>query len=84
MPASLPPYPAELIKAGVEGHFEGDLTITETGKVSRVVIVQSAGARLDRVARMHASRLQFVPARLDGKPVASLYRITFDWRTSVP
>jgi TonB family protein len=47
------------------------LTVDALGKVARVSVAESGGTQFDAAAMAAARQLEFVPARLDGKPVTA-------------
>ncbi|MCB9666919.1 MAG: TonB-dependent receptor [Myxococcales bacterium] len=73
-------YPPGLLEQ--EARVEMALTISATGKVTHVDIVESAGEAFDRAAQAAATAFVFSPARLGNKPVASRirYRYVFELR----
>jgi len=73
------PYPPEAQKKGIEGNVVLQLDISDTGQVSRAVVVNPAGHGFDEAATEAALRFRFSPAQRDGKPVAAriLYRYNF-------
>lgn len=74
-----PRYPAVCSRQGIEGEGEYALAIDETGRVSGVEVLRSAGhPELDKAAKLFfIYKAKFEPATLDGVP------IPFDLRQKV-
>ena len=71
-----PGYPAEALKAGINGTVSLDVTVDETGTVSDVVVTQSVAA-LDQVSVEAARQWKFVPSTLNGAPNSMHLAIDF-------
>jgi protein TonB len=75
-----PEYPRSSRCAGEEGSVLCQLSISEAGLVTAVVVLESSGhERLDEAAQATLRTWRFRPKTEDGRPVASLleHRITF-------
>ena len=77
--AMIPRYSLKFIRAGIGGHFEGDALISETGEVIDVRVQNGIHPDFDRDIVKHVRKVKFRPAILDGAPVASLYKLEFDF-----
>ena len=77
--AMIPRYPPKFAKAGIGGHFEGDALISESGVVVEVRVQQGIHPEFDAAIIKHVREVAFRPAVLNGVPVASLYRLIFDF-----
>jgi TonB family protein len=81
-PVERPQYPTYARRVGFAGDVTLRLFISELGCVDRVEIAKSSGTpELDESALDWGERdLQFLPAEIDGKPVATerLLAVTFD------
>src|SRR5579884_2348408 len=60
------------------------VTVDADGHVSKVDVLESAGADLDEAAIVAARQWTFVPAMRDGKPVASRIRVPFHFAPPAP
>jgi iron complex outermembrane recepter protein len=60
------------------------VTVDADGHVSKVDVVESAGADLDDAAVVAARQWTFVPAKRDGKPVASRIKVPFHFAPPAP
>jgi protein TonB len=78
--SSVPPvYPALAKQAGVEGDVEIQAEIGISGNVTSMKVL--SGPSLLRAAAMDALRKwRYLPAKLDGKPVADQYVVTIRFR----
>jgi TonB family protein len=79
------PYPEEELDSGKTAEVLLHLDIDETGRVTRVVVHESAGESFDRAAVWAAKQFVFLPAIKDGEPVAVRipfrYEFAFEERT---
>lgn len=75
-----PIYPPEAHAEGREGEVVLRITLDATGQVSRVDVLESAGADLDMAAMVAATHFVFRPAEVNGRPapVAIDYRTVFE------
>jgi len=77
-----PAYPRVAEEQGLEGHVIVNFTVTETGSVEDIIIVESEPSGVfDDEALVSARRLRFEPRLVEDEPVrveAVNYR--FDWR----
>lgn len=80
--ATPPPYPAEALRAGIEGTVMLKVLVGPDGKPEQVVIARSSGSRvLDAAARRHVlAAWRFHPALRDGHAIAAwaLVPVRFD------
>jgi protein TonB len=73
-----PGYPAMARRLGDQGEVRLDVHVSSDGKVLEVRLSQSSGSKLlDQTAIETVKKWRFVPATVDGKPVAEWYR---DWK----
>lgn len=67
-----------------EHHIEGtvvlSVNVNEKGKVTAVKVVNSLEKSLDRRSMKAVKRWKFAPATVDGKPVASQFNVSVDFR----
>jgi TonB family protein len=70
-------YPAYERLAGIEGRVVIKFVVGADGKVSDVEVLRSAGAGLDQAAMDAFNRLEFIPGRQNGQPVAVRTTLTF-------
>lgn len=76
-------YPKEAMEQNVEGRVVTQFTIGKTGKVGDIKVVRSVSPELDREAIRVVSTLpDFIPAKLDGNPVASWYTLPISFKLS--
>ena len=71
------PYPPEATRAGVEGQVILLVTIDETGKVTKVKVLDGPGYGLNEAAAKAARQWRFAPATYQGEPVSTEDRITY-------
>ncbi|HET8770985.1 MAG TPA: TonB-dependent receptor plug domain-containing protein [Gemmatimonadaceae bacterium] len=80
----LPLYPDSLYDAHVAGHVEVEFVVDETGQARMDtfgVVSSSHPALVEAVRRaLGAGRQEFVPATLDGRAVAQLVQLPFEFR----
>ncbi len=72
-------YPEEARKKGVQAQVLAQISVDETGVVTGVAVVESAGKSFDDAAKEAMYQFLFTPATKGGEPVPSkvLYRYTF-------
>ena len=73
-------YPEQARKDGLEGRVVLQLTVDETGRVSKAKVLQGAGHGFDEAAVKGAlTALRFKPAKLGGQAVATeiAYTVNF-------
>lgn len=76
-------YPKEAMEQNVEGRVVTQFAISKTGKVGDIKVVRSVSPELDREAiRVVGTLPDFIPAKLDGKPVASWYTLPISFKLS--
>lgn len=64
---------------GVQGLFVADLIVTPQGEVTDVVPVSRIHPQVDRTLIRRMRQVRFEPARLDGQPVAAIYRTSIEF-----
>ncbi len=73
-----PPYPELAQRLGEQGEVRIDVFVGTEGRVLDVRLTQSSGSHtLDETALRTVRRWRFLPATLDGKPIAQWYH---DWQ----
>jgi periplasmic protein TonB len=79
--APRPPYPAILLRQGVQGTVTLRVLVGIDGRPLRVEVEQGSGNRsLDRHAREHVlQRWRFEPARFEGRPIEAWAEIPIDF-----
>ena len=76
-----PMYPPDAVRQGLEGRVILSVTISFTGKVTRVTVAASCGHQLlDQAALGAVRRWRFSPATRDGKPVEWTARLPIRFR----
>lgn len=70
-------YPPSARAARKHGDVMLALTVDADGHVSKVDVLESGGADLDEAAVIAARQWTFVPAKKNGKPLASRIRVPF-------
>lgn len=80
--ANMPPrYPTLARKRGWEGEVTLSITVSEDGSVANVTVESSSGYQtLDDAAVQAVRKWRFSPARKSGKAVASVFKITFEFK----
>lgn len=75
----MPPYPRDLIQAGISGPVSVRLTVQPDGSVSDATIVGDAPPPLAAVVRTTMLRWKFVPASVDGGagPTTGMVQVIF-------
>jgi TonB family protein len=74
-----PYYPEEAVKKGIKGNVEVEVSIDETGKVTKARVIK--GHKLLRKTALEAARgWQFVPTSIGGKPVMVVGRISLSFQ----
>src|SRR5689334_5999249 len=82
--AAQPVYPPAQLESAASAVVALVLTLDDTGQVSDVSIVASAGDDFDQAAVAAAKQLRFAPATRDGKPVASKIPFRFQFEPQAP
>jgi TonB family protein len=77
-----PKYPDAATKAGTEGTVYTQVSIDETGKVTKVVVTKSDAEIFNQPAIDAGMKWSFKPALKDGKPVAAVVSIPFRFKLS--
>jgi periplasmic protein TonB len=76
-----PMYPPDAVQQGLEGRVILSVTISFTGKVTKVTVAESCGHEsLDQAALGAVRRWRFSPATRDGKPVEWTARLPIRFR----
>jgi protein TonB len=65
-----PEYPETLRRAGVSGLVSINVTIDESGNVTKAIVAKSSDAGFEQAAVDAVSRWKFKPAKKAGQPVA--------------
>lgn len=74
-------YPEEAIKANKEGTVIVQFVITKTGEIKETKVARSQGESLDAEAvRVVNSLPNFIPGKVDGKPVNVMYTIPIKFK----
>lgn len=77
-----PVYTDAARTAGVEGRVRVELTVDETGRVTRVVVLQGLGHGLDEAALSAARNATFTPAQRCGRAVSATFTIAMRFSAS--
>ena len=64
-----PVYPARVLSRGIEGWVTVSYTITESGNVADIVVVESSSQLFERSAIKAVSKYRFKPRVVDGQPI---------------
>lgn len=76
-----PVYPIGARRRGEEGTVILDVTVSPSGRATRVSVVSGSGfPELDAAAERAAAQARFKPGKRDGRPVESAARITLIFR----
>ena len=76
-------YPQEAMKAGKEGRVVVRFVVSADGKVTDPQIVRSVDKQLDDEAlRVISSLPDFIPGKIDGKPVSVWYTMPVVFKLS--
>ncbi|MGI9341292.1 MAG: TonB family protein [Gammaproteobacteria bacterium] len=65
----VPMYPRQAALLGIEGYVIVSFTVTTTGSVRDVIIVESTNAIFNRAAAQAAAKFKYKPRLVDGQPV---------------
>ena len=78
----VPEYPRSCKREGIEGDGEYSLAVDETGRVTDVRVLKSAGRpELDKAARLFfIYRAEYEPATLEGLPIPFSTRMRVSFR----
>jgi protein TonB len=80
---TVPDYPPEAKRLGIEGRVQLRLAIDRFGKVRWIRVIKSAGYGMDEAAKQGVYRSKFKPARTrDGRPVDQVIPYTYTFRLS--
>jgi len=77
--AGQPVYPPELAAAGTAGGAILELIITAEGRVSRATVLRASHPEFGQAAQAAIMQWEFTPAKKDGVPVESRWRIAVDF-----
>lgn len=80
---TLPQYPTEMRRDGIEGFVQFDVKVTEQGDAGDLSLVAFAGPPgMIRATEQAVKNWKWKPATLEGKPVAvtTLTQMTFRWQ----
>lgn len=76
-------YPEEALKGNKQGKVVLQFVVGTDGKISDVSVIRSQGSLLDNAAIEALKGLKdFVPAKINGKPVAVYYVIPVEFKTT--
>ena len=64
-----PVYPSRALSRGLEGYVIVEFTVTRTGTVADVVVVESTSSLFERAASEAALKFKYKPRVIDGEPV---------------
>jgi protein TonB len=76
-----PIYPSVALSRGIEGYVVLEFTISRSGAVKNVVVVESSNPAFEQAATEAANKFKYSPRIIDGKPVeveGVRNRVTFD------
>ena len=73
------PYPAEALRARIEGSVGVEVDIDENGSVVGARVVGPAGRGFDEAALAAVRQFKFEPARQGGKAIRSTVQITYEF-----
>ncbi len=75
-----PTYPATAAVSRVYGTVVLNVTVSETGRVTKIEVV-SGDPRLTPAARSAVAMWRYQPAELDGKPVPAVVPVVINFRS---
>ncbi|HCL57862.1 MAG TPA: hypothetical protein DHW82_12770 [Spirochaetia bacterium] len=75
-----PEYPDLARNAGIEGTVVLEVYIDEDGRVRKVIVLKGIGFGCDEAAVRKVESSSFIPAKMNGKPVAVRQKITFEFK----
>jgi protein TonB len=64
-----PVYPSRALSRGLEGYVIVEFTVTRTGTVRDVLVVESTSTLFERAATTAALKFKYKPRVIDGEPV---------------
>jgi protein TonB len=76
----IPGYPETARNAGIEGTVVLEVYIDEQGQVRKVNVRKGIGFGCDEAAIRKVRGTRFIPAQMNGRPVAVRQIITFEFR----
>lgn len=74
-----PKYPPSALDAGIEGTVITEFIVNKKGRVTQIVVIQSAGEDLDKASIDCLKRWQFEPVLQNGKSIEAKFRHSFDF-----
>mgnify|MGYP002742244847 FL=1 len=78
-----PPYPPMSQDEGEEGTVKLEVIVEANGSVSSARVTKSSGhKRLDNAALNAAKKARYAPKQVDGSPVRTKFKTSFDFRIS--
>jgi protein TonB len=66
----LPTYPKRLRDRGIEGYVLLQFTVSDSGAITDIVVIESTNAGFERAAIQALLKFKYKPQVIDGKPVA--------------
>lgn len=75
-----PTYPEDYRRARVSGLVILEVAVSETGAVENAGVIKSVAPGLDMAAVAAVRQWKFTPATRNGKPVASLFNLTINFK----
>lgn len=77
-------YPPEAARKGIEGSVRFEVSVDATGKATACRIVKSSNYDLldQATCKMVLANARFIPAAVNGKPVAGTFQTSTVWRLS--
>ena len=76
-------YPADAIRAGIQGVVVLEITIDATGKVTKATVLRSVPG-LDEAAIDTVKKWEYEPTLIDGKPVPIIATVTVNFAIQPP
>ena len=70
-----PVYPEVMRSRSIAGIVKLEALIDENGRVRKVKVIKSAGEHFDHAAKQAMIKSTFIPAEVDGRPVAVILRV---------
>ena len=79
-------YPPEAARKGIEGSVRFEVNVDATGKPTACRVVQSSKSDLldQATCQIVMAKGRFIPAALNGKPVAGTFQTNAVWRLEGP
>jgi TonB family protein len=76
----LPEYPQNAVKRGKQGCVVVDVSLSETGAVIGVVVLETPDPQLGRAVETAVNKWKFRPFRREGKSITSIGKLIFYFR----